>query len=338
VLTLTARPAGAEPSGESLERVQALVDSADFDGAEKEAERALDSGTLSWSALAHVYLELGVVASARNDLAAAEVSFRKALALDRGLALRESAGPHIAEVFGRVRKAVLAKPSMSIQLTLARGGDASEVVVTAKVTDDAEGLARAVVIEAQGVRALRPLDPSGASFVERVEQGAERCVTVTADIGDEHGNSVWPNAVRETFCPTAAVNVTPAAPPVAGRGPRSPRLDAPPAVRERPTPTHVWIGVGLTGALAVATTVLGVVALHERAKYHEKNADLGASVSERYQLESDAQAAERLATVAGVATGVVGATTLVLYLTRPTSEARARAASSAGQIAVFAEF
>jgi hypothetical protein len=334
---LAVRPAAAETQSEPLQRIYVLVDSADFDGAEKEGARALDSGALERPTLARVYLELGVVACARRDLAAGEALFRKALALDGDLALRDSAGPHITDVFVRARAAVAAKPSMKIQANLTRGS-ATEVVVTAKVTDDSEGLARAVVVEADGVRALRPLDPSGTSFAQRIEGAAERCVTVSAGIVDERGNSVWPNAVRETFCPKPTPAVAAGAVPAANQPPPERPLDAPSEPTGRPTPTHVWIGVGLTGALAIATTVLGIVALNERADYHEKNSDETVSIPERTDARDKAEDAARRATIAGIATGVVGSATVVLYLTRPTSETPVTAALSARQITLAARF
>jgi hypothetical protein len=227
---------------------------------------------------------------------------------------------------------------MKIQANLARGGTPTEIIVTGKVTEDGESLARAIVVESEGVRALRPLDPSGVSFVQRVDRAREHCVTVTAGIVDEHGNSVWPNAVRETFCPKSEPVAASGAPAAATAKSGEPVPDSAPAEASRPIPAPVWIGVGLTGALAVATTVLGIVALDARDEYHQKNDDPAASVPERRELESAAKAAENRATIAGIATGVVGSATLVLYLTRPTSETQLRAAVGPRQVRVALDF
>ncbi|HEX6763856.1 MAG TPA: hypothetical protein VF103_00225, partial [Polyangiaceae bacterium] len=136
----------------------------------------------------------------------------------------------------------------------------------------------------------------------------------------------------------AAPGVAAGAAPAANQPPPERPLDAPYEPTGRPTPTHVWIGVGLTGALAIATTVLGIVALNERADYHEKNSDETVSVPERTDARDKAEDAARRATIAGIATGVVGSATVVLYLTRPTSETPVTAALSARQITLAARF
>jgi len=77
----------------------------------------------------------------------------------------------------------------------------------------------------------------------------------------------------------------------------------------------------LTGAFTLTalstTTVLGVVALQDRADYHRANGDAQAAVSERETLRSRAESAETRATIAGITTAVAALATLTLYWTRP---------------------
>jgi hypothetical protein len=81
-------------------------------------------------------------------------------------------------------------------------------------------------------------------------------------------------------------------------------------------PAYAWAGIAVTGALAVTTGVLGLVALDRRSTYQAANVD-PSRVADRQHLRDDAAAAERNATVASIATALAGGITVVLVLTRP---------------------
>src|SRR5689334_8430761 len=77
-LLLAQRPA----AGGDVERtaeLEALVRRADFDAAESTAQKLLRTGALSRAEVARVYLQLGIVASAKRDPARAAAAFRAAL-------------------------------------------------------------------------------------------------------------------------------------------------------------------------------------------------------------------------------------------------------------------
>jgi hypothetical protein len=113
--------------------------------------------------------------------------------------------------------------------------------------------------------------------------------------------------------------------PTNGRGPNSPGPLAPSSTdgsdgpgAERPIPTGFWVGLGITGALAVGTGVVGVLALGQKSTFDEANGVDPVA----------AQDARDTGTVLNITTDVLlgstiaaGAVTAVLYFTRPEASA-----------------
>jgi hypothetical protein len=321
---LVPRLAGAQanaaeaPSAEQrVERVETLVARADFEAAESEARLALASGMLGPAELARVYRELGVLAAARTDAERAGAAFRRALILAPDLALPPSAGPHVVELLERARRENQGRPRPTPVVLLTPASES--VSVDARVEHDAEGLARRLVLDQGGKSVVYPLEPAGLRTVLPVP-GAERdCIEVRVSVADEHGNLLWPDVARRDVCPVDRTSRGSSTPPkIEPAGGSGPVLPAPALGSERPVPTSVWIGVGLTGALTAATGVLGVVALDRRADFDDKNADPSVVVEDRQDAREAALSAQHRATAAGIAAAVAGGVTLTLFLARPT--------------------
>lgn len=88
-----------------------------------------------------------------------------------------------------------------------------------------------------------------------------------------------------------------------------------PIVKHRPTPTSVYVGLGVTGLLAVGTGVAGVLTLSKRSDYIDAND--GAHVSEASALRDDLNTYLLVTAIAGGATVLAGGITTYLYATRP---------------------
>ena len=298
-------PAAGAQSSERLERAEVLLGSARFDEADAEIAQALASGTLGRPELARAHSIRGVIAAARRQSDAARASFRRALSLVPDLELPASAGPHVKEELDAARAELGERGrglEVRVSVTADRGVPAR---VGVRVSGDPEGLARRLSIVAGSVRLQRSLPPRVHDL--EIARPAAGCVDVSAKLTDASGNQIWADGALGRLC----AEVVP--------GARAPGAHEP----ERPVGAPVWVGLALTGAGAVATGVLGAIALDRRAEFHDANADGSRSEAERRALYDDAQAAQRRATVAGIATGVLGATTLTLYLLRPEESAPA---------------
>ena len=83
--------------------------------------------------------------------------------------------------------------------------------------------------------------------------------------------------------------------------------------KDGPLPLAVWIGLGGTGAAALATTVFGLVALDKRDTYASADGKSGHTRAELRSLRDDAQLWETLTDV-GLGLSIAGAgTTVALY-------------------------
>lgn len=105
-------------------------------------------------------------------------------------------------------------------------------------------------------------------------------------------------------------------------GPKGPGPVTPATRRERPVPTLVWVGLGVSGALLAGSAVTGVLASGKRSDFDAKNdgSDPGAAD----KLKSDG---ERLNLITdGLLAGgvVVGAISVVALLTRSEVEVPAK--------------
>lgn len=292
-------PAHADAS-ERLTRAREQIVAARFDEAEAEVRAALASGELERSELAQAHLLAGVIAAARRDDSAARASFRKALSLDPRASLPALAGPHVAQAFDAARAELgAARAGLAVSASVsADPGAPAQLGV--RVLRDAEGLARELRVRAGELREQRPLPPHEQRI--EVPRPGEGCVELSAEVVDASGNRVWSSPALGRVCAEPAAAAPPAAKPVAA---------------ERPVGAPVWIGLALTGAGVVTTSVLGVLALDRRGEYHDANVDPRRTEAERRELYSDAQGAGRRATAAAVVTTALAAATVTLYVLRP---------------------
>lgn len=97
--------------------------------------------------------------------------------------------------------------------------------------------------------------------------------------------------------------------------PRAPPPPPPPpaALHKSPLP---FIGVGVTGALAVGAVITGVVALDASDKANNRLATFGANPAEIKRLESDASTFALVTDILAGAAIAVGVTTVVLFVTQ----------------------
>lgn len=91
-------------------------------------------------------------------------------------------------------------------------------------------------------------------------------------------------------------------------------------VLERPTPTGVYVGAGLTGAFAVAATVTGILALDKNSKYDEAN---GSDEEAASKYKKSGQALNVTTDILIGSALVAAGTTAYLYFTRPSVEVQA---------------
>jgi hypothetical protein len=315
------RPAIAAGADASIRQVEAFVRKADFDAAEQAARKLLQSGSLARQEVARVYLQLGVIASARRDPAAAEGAFRNALWLDRDLSLHASAGPHVAETFARATASMPRSSSPGPVIELASAATGQLLVEAAARTPD-DGLARRVSVRIAGVTEVRDLGPDAVRFSLWLPESVDGCATATASVLDEFGNELWTAVAVKDVCrppPPGPASPVAASSPASRTVARKSLLPPPDMLSmtaprsPRPVPRAVWVGAALTGGAAVATAVLGLVALERREDY---DGGLGGSATpdQSRHLRELALTAEHRATAAAILTGVLAATTAVLYV------------------------
>jgi hypothetical protein len=318
---LAQRPA-AGGDAERTSELEALVRRADFDAAETTAQKLLRTGTLSRGEVAHVYLQLGIVASAKRDSAGAAAAFRKAVCLDGELRLSPSAGPHVAEAFGRAKAAMPAPACDAPKVVLTASAATGELSVEAPARRAGDDLGRSVAVTIGDAREARGLGPAPLRFAVELPTSVSRCATATAGVLDEFGNELWAAVASVEVCraPLAAP-----APPSAVAGP-APALAAPTAKGQtvdvltggsspppKPISRTTWVATAMTGAAAVGTAVLGLVALERRDDY---NGSFGgtATLDQQRQLRELAVTAEHRATAGGIVTALLATATVVLYV------------------------
>ncbi len=326
----------AEPP--SIEKIRELGAEADFEASARLARERLASGALDRAEAAETYLELGIVETARGDQAAGASALRRALELAPALALPDTVGPHVREVFAEAKKQAPGEP-LVVSVTLS--GAVGELGVSARVRGDPERIVRRLVVEGEGFRRAFEVGAEELRKTERVELGTTPCVTLVAAVEDEFGNRLWPAISTARVCSTEEAAKAPASgvsvgPTQKGREAVAP----PPSSGGRPIPASVWISGSITVGLIGATTVLGVTYLDRRNDYNEAR-----STADPDTLTEMHQSAERMgdmATVAGLAAGAAAITTTVLYVTRPRSEgayaARVRAGLTPKGVFVAGEF
>jgi hypothetical protein len=308
VAATSSRPASAADNADVTGELDALVRRADFDAAEARAETLLHSGSLTRAQAARAYLALGVVSSARRETEKAEVAFRRALMLDAGLPPPAGVGPHVAASFAKARAALGSLPPAAPPVTLtALPGAPSFRIETGRATD--EGLARRFAVRVAGLREEHELGKERGELVVSLPTSVVGCATASVGLLDEHGNELWPAVASAEVCRRTA----------AGR-PEAAGLDkallAGERAHEKPAPKSrraVWVTGAVTGGLLVATGVLGWVAVERRNEYHD-SIDSGARLDEQRRLMEDASTAQHRATIGAIATGVMAAAMLIVYL------------------------
>lgn len=82
--------------------------------------------------------------------------------------------------------------------------------------------------------------------------------------------------------------------------------------------TPVWIGVGVTGGLAVGTIVFGIVALSAKSTFDTRVGELGQTTQSIDDARSRTRTFALVTDIFGGATIIAGGVTLALALTRPT--------------------
>jgi hypothetical protein len=119
--------------------------------------------------------------------------------------------------------------------------------------------------------------------------------------------------------PAEAKVPTPASAAIPSAAPSAPPLPAvtplPPPVMERGTPVSVYVGLAATGALAVGTTVTGLVALSKRSSFNDQND--GSDPAAAKNARDTARDLYPIADILLGATVVAGGITAYLYATRP---------------------
>jgi hypothetical protein len=287
--------------------VPAKIEALDFAGASDAIDAALRTGALGPKDVARAYVLRGVIAASKRDATHAEREFERALRIDAATALPAGVAPHVAAPFERARAA--APPPLDARASVAPTDAAHDAIVHVAVTEDPDHLARRAVVRARGGTVDAPIAGDGADVV--VGPRVHGCAPIRVRLLDAFGNDLFDSGDVVVRC--AAVP----APGAAAATPASRAVE----LTSRPVPGYAWAGVAITGAGAVTSAVLGAFALSKRATFESANVD-PTRVAQRQSLHDDAAGAERLATVAAVATAVAGAVTTALVVFRPTVTTR----------------
>ena len=284
--------------GDPLARVEPLILSLDLAAAEAEIENALHTGTLDRPALARAYAFRGVVEASRRNATAALASYARALRLDPQTRLPRGQAPYVTTPFEATRERLRGRAT-AFEVTVSQTSASMSPHLRVVVRHDPDGLARRVSASALGATVQAEVVSGTADIDVSMPAGRSVCAQATVRILDAYSNLLAEHSVSDPRCPGLP--------------------DAPTVVHDsevRPVPGYVWLGVVVTGGLIATTALLGGVALDNRATLMNANGD-PARAGVRQELHDDAVKAERYAALAGIATGIIAATTLVLYLTRP---------------------
>jgi hypothetical protein len=320
---LFARPAVAGEVEQPTQELEALVRRADFDAAEKEAQRMLASGSLARRQVARVYLDLGIVAAAKRDSARSEIGFRKALRLDRDLRLPPWVGPSVAGAFERAKATLAGSTAVEPAIALTPVTGMGSVSVDAGAPNN-DGLARRLLVQVGDVREVRDLGEAPLRFELALPASVTGCATFAASVVDEHGNELWPRLATAEVCRPSPPSSPPlaqtkiAAVPAAvfssqNAAPRALVLSKDAEAPARPAARSVWVSGAATGAAAVGPAVLGLVALERRGEYDD-SLNNASTPDEQKRLRNLASTAELRATVGTVVTALLATATVVLYI------------------------
>src|SRR5262245_33578355 len=292
------RPVSAAETEPAIRGLEVLVRKADFDAAEKVAQKLLRSGALARPEAARVYLQLGIVSSAKRDAAGAEAAFRKALRLDGDLRLSPSAGPHVVTTLARAKTSVSSGAPIDPVVSLTSVPGKGEVSVETQARKDEDGLVRRLSVRIGEERESRDLGEAPLSYTIALPVTVTACATATASLLDEYGNELWPAVASAEVCrPPPLALAPPEAKPAAAAVSRATGaapaevVTAKSAERSRPVSRWVWVATAATAAAAVGTTVLGIVALDRRDEYHGSLSD-GSTYEQQRKMRDLALTAE----------------------------------------------
>jgi len=135
-----------------------------------------------------------------------------------------------------------------------------------------------------------------------------------------HEDAVWELEAASGSTHEHTFQLVPIPPePVEAPAPAQPQVTAPPQAEPvdvpAPIPTGVYIGLGVTGALAVGTGITAILATSKGSEFEDANDGSQPARAERLKTSG-----ERLNLITDVLLGgtvVAGAVTAVLYFTRP---------------------
>jgi hypothetical protein len=311
-VALAGQIATAAEIEDPIQGLEGMVRGADFDAAEIKAQGLLASGSLTRRQVARIYLELGIVASARRDPTKGEMEFRRALRLDDDLELSAWVGPQVVETFDRAKTALSTSTTAAPTVSLAPLPGTAKVSVEVAAKTDDDGLARHLLVRLADLREMHDLGEAPIRFLLSLPASIKSCATVKAGVLDEYGNELWPEVASAELCrplslatPNSVRTTYPDVPTIV--------LSSNPGVPSRPIPRSVWVAAAATGAVALSTAVLGLVALEMRSEYDDSLTN-SAGPAEQRQLRDSAATAEHRATVATVVTAALAGTTAVLYV------------------------
>jgi hypothetical protein len=321
LLRIAELPAVAADTAPTTKELEGLVRKADFDVAERVAQELLRSRALKRSEIARVYLQLGILSSAKRDATRAEAEFRRALRLDADLRLSPSVGPHVAANLARAKAALASSSPVDPVVVLKATPGSGGLSIETSARRDEDGLVRQITLRIGDAREIRDLGDAPLHFSLPLPPIVIACATASASVLDEFGNELWPDIASVEVCrpPPAAPPSTeeklvespahPAEAPV-----RQVEVVAAKAVTPKTSGSRpFWVAVAATAVAAVGTTVLGVVALERRDEYHSSFSD-GSTFEQQSRLYELASTAQDRATVGTIATGVFAIAALAFYL------------------------
>lgn len=283
--TVAAAPVAARAESPAIARARSHIAAVEYDLAQAALDEALRTGAHAPQETAEIHGLLGVVAASRGQVAEAQASFERQLAIDPAAAVDRELGPKIVDPFVAAQGA-LAGRAIAVEARLVAGGvelvvagDPLSMVVAARAAGRAGG----------GTLADAPLTGGRASLV--LSRGAPRAVLVSAL--DAHGNRL------------ADVDVALPAPPAEATA-----AIAPPRRSRR---WMLWAG-GAAGFLATGTG-FALLARSARSDLDDVLENSGDHTLEEAQaLDDSGRRRTLIANLSFGAAGVLGALAAVDYL------------------------
>lgn len=329
LLVLLAMTAGAHADGDpaAIDRARAAMSSSDYPAADAALREALASGTHNPAELVEIYRLSGIVSGSLGNAPAATEMFKRLLALAPAATLPPKISPRITAAFTEAQTYFKAHAPLRVKLETT---DVPPAVTLIAVSDPLRMITGARVIIVADGKPAAPVQRAGTQRIELALPRASRLELRVVAL-DQHGNRLIelgsadvPIAVvggkQLESQPTPATGST-----VAPSSTTAAQTSIVTSVERRPLYAQPWLWGGVTVAFAATGAWF---AYRTTASRDELDQILAASPSHSF---SDAKAAEarldRNALVTSIAFGAAGAaavTTVILYLTGPSSNAEAR--------------